>query len=113
METMYWIRSRAGAIRLVDGGLLSGRASARIEIRAVQERSEDEGSGWKPPGICVDSVAICMIKSVEKGGRSRGLRFLEEPELVKAKRTVLTMDGSEVELRMEVNIDDGGLQEKG
>jgi len=105
---MYWIGGRAGTMWSVDIGLLSGRATGRIEIRADRGRSKDEGSGWKPPGICVDLVAICVIKSVGEGGRSSELRFSEEPELVRAKRMVLTMDGSEAELRTEVNMDDVG-----
>jgi len=54
-----------------------------------------------------------MIKSVGEGGRSSGSRFSEEPELVRAERTVLTMDGSEAELRMEVNMDDVGASGEG
>ena len=110
---MYWIGGRAGTTWSVDVGLLSGRAAGRIEIRAGRGQSEDEGSGWKPPGICVDSVAICMIKSVRKGGRSSGSRFSEEPELVRAKRTVLMMDKSEAELRTEVNMDNVGASGEG
>jgi len=46
-----------------------------------------------------------MIKSVGEGGRSKELRFSEEPAVVRAERTVLIMEGSEVEERTELNID--------
>jgi len=58
-------------------------------------------------------VAICVIKLVGEGGRSNGSRFSEKTVVVRAERTVLMMDESEVEVRTEVNIDDKGASEEG
>ena len=54
-----------------------------------------------------------MIKSVSEEGRRDGSRFSEEPVLVRAERTVLTILGSEVEERTEVKIDDKGASGEG
>jgi len=54
-----------------------------------------------------------VIKSVSEGERRDGSRFSEEPVLVRVKRTVLTMLGSEMKERTEEKIDDEGPSSEG